>query len=69
MLPFQVFHVLLSDAFDLQQLCLELNFFLKFHLDYKALIIIDHKVFAHFFDLTGQLGVVELGVLQLSVAI
>ena len=42
LLLFQIFHVLLSDAFDLQKLGLELNFFLKFHLDYKPLIIIDH---------------------------
>ena len=69
LLLLQVFLILLSDIFDLQQLSFELNFFLKFHLDYKSLVIIDHEVFAHFFDLPSELGVVKLGVLQLSVAI
>lgn len=46
------------------KLRLQGNFLIKVHLDNVSLIVIDHKVFEHNFNLTHELRVIELRVLE-----
>lgn len=60
-------HALLPHLLDLHQLILEINFLLKLHLDDQPLVIINHELVAHFFNLPSDLRMIKLGVLQLPV--
>lgn len=49
------------------KLILKFNFIIEIHLNDQALIIIDHQLIQHQFDLSDDFGVIELGVFQLAI--